>query len=173
MFLDLLQIMVPENYLEFINSLTLLVKSNVIPMTRINDAVRRILRVKFVMGLFEDPLADPSLAKHLGSQEHRELAREAVRKSLVLLKNGKGPNSLLLPLPKKSPKILVAGSHADNLGFQCGGWTIEWQGVHGNDLTEGKLGVCLRFRDAMITKRNTNLLRFQNMHTYIYVGLTM
>ncbi|XP_042043493.1 beta-glucosidase BoGH3B-like [Salvia splendens] len=130
-------IMVPENFQEFINSLTSLVKSNAIPMTRIDDAVRRILRVKFVMGLFEDPLAEPSLAKHLGSQEHRELARDAVRKTLVLLKNGKGPHSPLLPLPKKAPKILVAGSHADNLGFQCGGWTIEWQGVHGNDLTDG------------------------------------
>lgn len=64
-------------------------------------------------------------------QEHRELAREAVRKSLVLLKNGKSTYEPLLPLPKKAPKILVAGSHADNLGYQCGGWTIEWQGASG------------------------------------------
>ena len=70
-------------------------------------------------------------------QEHRELAREAVRKSLVLLKNGKSTSQPLLPLPKKAPKILVAGTHADNLGYQCGGWTIEWQGVAGNDLTVG------------------------------------
>ena len=71
-------------------------------------------------------------------QEHRELAREAVRKSLVLLKNGKYPAAKpLLPLPKKAPKILVAGSHADNLGYQCGGWTITWQGLGGNDLTTG------------------------------------
>lgn len=65
-------------------------------------------------------------------QEHRELAREAVRKSLVLLKNGKSSNEPLLPLPKKADKILVAGSHADNIGYQCGGWTIEWQGGSGN-----------------------------------------
>ncbi|XP_057808221.1 uncharacterized protein LOC131022745 isoform X1 [Salvia miltiorrhiza] len=130
-------VMVPENFQEFINTLTSLVKSNVIPMSRIDDAVRRILRVKFVMGLFENPLADLSLSSHLGSQEHRELAREAVRKSLVLLKNGDNPRNRLLPLPKKAPKILVAGTHADNLGYQCGGWTIEWQGVHGNDLTAG------------------------------------
>ncbi|KAH6789727.1 Glycosyl hydrolase family protein [Perilla frutescens var. frutescens] len=130
-------IMVPENFQEFINSLTLLVKNKVIPMSRIDDAVRRILRVKFVMGLFENPLSDLSLANQLGSQEHRELAREAVRKSLVLLKNGKMAKYPLLPLPKKAPKILVAGTHADNLGYQCGGWTIEWQGVQGNDVTAG------------------------------------
>lgn len=130
-------IMLPEDFTAFIDDLTLQVKNNIIPMSRIDDAVRRVLRVKFVMGLFEDPLADPSLANQLGSQEHRELAREAVRKSLVLLKNGKSAKNPLLPLPKKAPKILVAGTHADNLGYQCGGWTIEWQGVHGNDLTVG------------------------------------
>ncbi|XP_018857833.2 beta-glucosidase BoGH3B-like [Juglans regia] len=131
-------VMVPYNYPEFINELSNLVKKNVIPMSRIDDAVKRILRVKFSMGLFETPLADNSLANEVGSKEHRELAREAVRKSLVLLQNGKsaaaGP---LLPLPKKVPKILVAGSHADNLGYQCGGWTIEWQGIGGNNLTAG------------------------------------
>lgn len=62
-----------------------------------------------------------------------------MRKSLVLLKNGKSANNTLLPLSKKAPKILVAGSHADNLGYQCGGWTIEWQGVEGNDLTSGAI----------------------------------
>ena len=71
-------------------------------------------------------------------QEHRELAREAVRKSLVLLKNGKSSKKPLLPLPKKSGKILVAGSHADNLGYQCGGWTITWQGLSASNLTSGK-----------------------------------
>ncbi|KAH7653184.1 beta-glucosidase protein [Dioscorea alata] len=125
-------IMVPDNYVEFINDLTLLVNKKVIPMSRINDAVRRILRVKFIMGLFEKPLADLSLADQLGKKEHRELAQEAVRKSLVLLKNGKSKNNPLLPLSKKVPKILVAGIHANNLGYQCGGWTIEWQGASGN-----------------------------------------
>ncbi|KAJ0013580.1 hypothetical protein Pint_20089 [Pistacia integerrima] len=130
-------IMVPENYTEFIDGLTSLVKKNVIPMTRIDDAVKRILRVKFVMGLFENPLADESFVDQLGSQEHRELAREAVRKSLVLLKNGESADQPLLPLPKKASKILVAGTHADNLGYQCGGWTIEWQGLSGNNMTSG------------------------------------
>ncbi|XP_020528076.1 uncharacterized protein LOC18421559 isoform X3 [Amborella trichopoda] len=125
-------IMVPYNFTEFINDLTEQVNSKSIPMSRIDDAVRRILRVKFQMGLFENPLADLSLADQLGSQEHRELAREAVRKSLVLLKNGKEGDKPLLPLDKKAPKILVAGTHADNLGYQCGGWTIQWQGQSGN-----------------------------------------
>ncbi|XP_073270072.1 uncharacterized protein [Primulina huaijiensis] len=125
-------VMVPTEFIEFIDDLTLLVKKNVIPMSRIDDAVRRILRIKFVMGLFENPMADLSLAHHLGSQEHRELAREAVRKSLVLLKNGKSADEPLLPLPKRSEKILVAGTHADDIGNQCGGWTIEWGGQTGN-----------------------------------------
>ncbi|CAN6587055.1 unnamed protein product [Malus baccata var. baccata] len=114
-----------------------MVKNGIIPVSRIDDAVKRILRVKFVMGLFEEPLADLSFINQLGSQEHRELAREAVRRSLVLLKNGESADKPLLPLPKKASKILVAGSHADNLGYQCGGWTMEWQGVSGNNFTEG------------------------------------
>ncbi|XP_071707066.1 uncharacterized protein [Rutidosis leptorrhynchoides] len=127
--------MVPYNYTEFIDGLTYLVKNNFVSMSRVDDAVKRILRVKFTMGLFERPLADYSMVKYLGSQEHRDLAREAVRKTLVLLKNGKS-TAPLLPLPKKASKILVAGSHADNLGYQCGGWTLEWQGLSGN-ITDG------------------------------------
>ncbi|KAG5239270.1 beta-glucosidase BoGH3B [Salix suchowensis] len=68
---------------------------------------------------------------------HRDLAREAVRKSLVLLKNGGNADAPVLPLPKKVSKILVAGSHANNLGYQCGGWTATWQGVDGNNYTAG------------------------------------
>lgn len=130
-------VMIPNNYTEFIDDLTFQVKNKIIPMSRIDDAVKRILRVKFQMGLFENPLADTSLIDQLGSKEHRELAREAVRKSLVLLKNGAAADQPVIPLPKKVSKILVAGSHADNLGYQCGGWTIQWQGLSGNNLTEG------------------------------------
>ncbi|XP_059659713.1 uncharacterized protein LOC132306364 [Cornus florida] len=130
-------IMVPYDHTEFIDTLTSLVKSNAIPMSRIDDAVRRILRVKFSMGLFENPLADLSLVDQLGSQAHRDLAREAMRKSLVLLKNGKNADNPLLPLPKNTSRILVAGSHANNLGYQCGGWTVAWQGVSGNNHTSG------------------------------------
>jgi beta-glucosidase len=129
-------VMVPFNFTEFVNDLTTLVKNNSIPVTRIDDAVRRILLVKFTMGLFENPLADYSFSSELGSQAHRDLAREAVRKSLVLLKNGNKTNPML-PLPRKTSKILVAGTHADNLGYQCGGWTITWQGFSGNKNTRG------------------------------------
>nr|XP_043631445.1 beta-glucosidase BoGH3B-like [Erigeron canadensis] len=129
--------MIGFNYEEFIGRLTYLVKKQFIPMSRIDDAVKRILRVKFTMGLFENPFGDYSMTKYLGSQEHRDLAREAVRKTLVLLKNGKSIKKPLLPLPKKASKILVAGSHANNLGYQCGGWTSQWQGVSGNNVTAG------------------------------------
>lgn len=159
-----LQIMVPYNYTEFIDTLTGLVKNKFIPMSRIDDAVRRILRVKFQLGLFETPFSDESFIDQLGHQvidqhvlltiktsfqvyqdlpvwfllqAHRDLAREAVRKSLVLLKNGENADEPMLPLPKKSSKILIAGSHADDLGNQCGGWTINWQGGSGNNLTSG------------------------------------
>ncbi|XP_075643881.1 uncharacterized protein LOC142615077 [Castanea sativa] len=131
-------VMGPYNVTEFVDDLTNMINKNVIPLSRVDDAVRRILRVKFSMGLFENPLADNSLADMLGAKEHREIAREAVRKSLVLLKNGKSAYiGSILPLPKKVPKILVAGTNADNLGYQCGGWTIEWQGLSGNNLTSG------------------------------------
>ncbi|XP_031121479.1 uncharacterized protein LOC116024668 [Ipomoea triloba] len=130
-------VMVPYNYTEFMDTLGYLVKNKFIPMSRIDDAVKRILRVKFTMGLFENPLADHSLVHHVGSQAHRELGREAVRKSLVLLKNGQNGDEPLLPLPKKAAKVLVAGTHAHNIGNQCGGWTITWEGYSGNNMTIG------------------------------------
>ncbi|CAN1251672.1 Beta-glucosidase BoGH3B [Linum perenne] len=130
-------VMVAYNYTEFIDILTYQVKKNIIPITRINDAVQRILRVKFIMGLFEKPIADYSMANEIGKQAHRELAREAVRKSLVLLKNGDNKTGPMLPLPKHASRILVAGTHANNLGYQCGGWTISHQGLNGNNYTTG------------------------------------
>ncbi|KAK3408348.1 hypothetical protein EUGRSUZ_J00604 [Eucalyptus grandis] len=130
-------VMVPYNYTVFIDALTRLVNANVIPVSRIDDAVQRILRVKFMMGLFENPLGDRTYLSQLGSQEHRNLAREAVRKSLVLLKNGQNAEPPVLPLAKNASKILVAGTHANNLGYQCGGWTITWQGQSGNNITSG------------------------------------
>ncbi|CAN6303546.1 unnamed protein product [Urochloa humidicola] len=129
-------VMIPYDYPEFVADVVKQVKQGQIKLDRVNDAVSRILRVKFTMGLFEDPLPDPRLTKELGAQEHRSIAREAVRKSLVLLKNGKkGDKAPMLPLAKKAKKILVAGSHAHDLGNQCGGWTIKWQGEAGNNLT--------------------------------------
>ncbi|TYH36808.1 hypothetical protein ES332_D13G291100v1 [Gossypium tomentosum] len=124
-------VMVPLRYKQFMDDLTFLVESGEVLMSRIDDAVERILRVKIVAGLFEYPFSDRSLLDIVGCKLHRELAREAVRKSLVLLKNGKNPENPFLPLDRTAKRILVAGSHADNLGYQCGGWTSTWFGGSG------------------------------------------
>jgi len=124
--------MTPFDYINFYNTLKNLVNQGDISDDRIDDAVRRILTAKFKMGLFERPYADRSLLDSIGTEAHREVAREAVRKSLVLLKKKDG----ILPLSKENINILLAGKHADNLGYQCGGWTITWQG-YGGDITIG------------------------------------
>jgi beta-glucosidase len=127
--------MVPERYEEFIANLKEAAQDGTVPMARIDDAVRRILRVKFAMGLMDKNhslLADRSLWKQFGSAEHRAVARDAVRQSLVLLKNEHGT----LPLSKTAKRIHVGGKSADDLGNQCGGWTITWQGRSG-DVTPG------------------------------------
>jgi beta-glucosidase len=115
----------------FIAELKKLVQSGEVPMSRINDAVRRILRVKVQMGLFERTMTDRSLTATVGSAEHRTVARECVRQSLVLLKN----SDSTLPLKKNLTRIHVAGKNANDLGNQCGGWTISWQGSSGNTTT--------------------------------------
>ncbi|GJQ64762.1 MAG: hypothetical protein SCALA702_38150 [Melioribacteraceae bacterium] len=125
-------VMVPNNYADFFNNLKSLVNNGEVTADRIDDAVRRILAIKFEMGLFEHPYAIRSLLATVGSEEHRAVAREAVRKSAVMLKKSDD----VLPIPKSGVKILVAGEHADNIGLQCGGWTIQWQGASG-DITEG------------------------------------
>ncbi|MCS5489469.1 glycoside hydrolase family 3 protein [Algoriphagus limi] len=99
------------------------VLEGVISEDRINDAVRRILRQKFRFGLFDNPFPDKSLIGKIGIPEHRAVARQAVRESLVLLKN----ENQVLPL-KKNSKIAVVGPFANNSGLQSGGWTINWQG---------------------------------------------
>jgi beta-glucosidase len=98
-----------------------------ISMDRVNDATRRILRKKFEKGLFEQPFADRSLLSQVGSAEHRALAREAVQKSQVVLKNEGG----ILPIRRDVSKLFVAGKSAHNIGLQSGGWTIQWQGGDG------------------------------------------
>lgn len=100
------------------------VENGQVSEVRIDDAVRRILRQKYSLGLFENPFPDATLIPKIGSDEHREVARQAVRESLVLLKNKKKT----LPLDKNLGKIVVVGEHADNAGLQSGGWTINWQG---------------------------------------------
>ena len=121
-------VMLPVRYKEFRKDMLSLVSEGKISIKRIDDAVRRILRIKFMLGIFERPYSDKSIISQVGSKEHREVARQCVRESLVLLKRKDG----VLPLPKENARILVAGDHADNLGYQCGGWTITWQGGSGN-----------------------------------------
>lgn len=118
--------MVVEDYEAFINNTVKQVNDGIIPMSRIDDAVRRILRVKIRSGLFDK--GRPSSRPHagdkglMGNEAHREVARQAVRESLVLLKN----NDNLLPL-NPTGHILIAGDGADNMAKQSGGWTISWQ----------------------------------------------
>ena len=120
----------PNNYAEFITKLGELVAEKRVPMTRIDDAVRRILRTKLRIGAFEAKKTDAALTTAVGSQAHRDVARECVRQSLVLLKNEQA-----LPLSKSLKRINVIGSAADDLGIQCGGWTISWQGETGKVTT--------------------------------------
>ena len=122
-----------NNYLQFIAGLKDLVATKKVSAARIDDAVRRILLVKFQMGSFENPYTDPALTAKIGSPEHRQVARECVRESLVLLKN----SNHVLPLKKNLKRILVVGKAADDLGIQCGGWTIDWQGKTGDVTTGG------------------------------------
>jgi beta-glucosidase len=128
--------MVSRKYRELYSLLLELVRENRVPLSRIDDAVTRILRVKFAMGLMEpgrSNLADRKLHQSFGSAAHRQVARECVRASLVLLKN----RNRVLPLAKTVKRIHVAGSSADDIGNQCGGWTISWQGKSGPNTTGG------------------------------------
>ncbi len=103
------------------------VLSGVIPQGRIDDAVRRILRQKFRIGLFDNPFPDVTLIPKIGMQAHRSVARQAVRESLVLMKN----ENNVLPL-KKDAKIVLVGEFGNNSGLQSGGWTVNWQGMTEN-----------------------------------------
>ncbi|MFA5239517.1 MAG: glycoside hydrolase family 3 N-terminal domain-containing protein [Phycisphaerae bacterium] len=123
--------MAPSSWSSFISNLKTLVNGSQVSMSRIDDAVRRILRIKFRAGLFENPYTDRSLLSSFGSAAHRAVAREAVRKSLVLLKN-----EGVLPIAKNAD-VFVAGSSADSLIRQCGGWTIGWQGMTSESDTTG------------------------------------
>ena len=113
-----------ENFLKLFKES---VEEGSIPIERVDDAVKRILLIKKQFGLFERPFSDQNLLTHIGSKDHREIAREAVKKSMVLLKN----KNNILPLPKSGKTIIVAGKGANNIGMQSGGWTISWQGEMG------------------------------------------
>jgi beta-glucosidase len=128
-------VMIPDDYENYTRLLAELVGEGRVQMSRIDDAVTRILRVKFAMGLMEPNLsllADPSLQKQFGSPEHRGVARQCVRESLVLLKNERSA----LPLAPGT-RIHVSGKNADDIGNQCGGWTVTWQGRSGPVTTGG------------------------------------
>jgi beta-glucosidase len=140
-------VMVPDRYREFIAQLTANVTDGRVPMSRIDDAVTRILRVKLAMGLMEpsyDPRADRALEQAFGSAAHRAVARQAVRESMVLLKNERGA----LPLSKSVRHIHVAGKNADDIGNQSGGWTIDWQGKSGS-VTSGGTTILAAIRQAV------------------------
>jgi beta-glucosidase len=122
--------MVPDNYSAFLNAMKKAVQDGDIPQERVDDAVTRILRVKFLLGLFDHPYADPAFQTTVRSQAHLDLAGKAVQESLVLLKD----DNNALPLDKNTPVILVAGIGADNTGLQSGGWTLGWQGTNENDV---------------------------------------
>ncbi|MGW4063306.1 glycoside hydrolase family 3 protein [Amycolatopsis sp. NPDC004747] len=125
-------VMVPNDYLKFISTLKAEVGNGHVPMSRIDDANRRILTKKFELGLFEHPYTDRSLQQDFGSAAHHAVARQAVRESQVLLKN-----EGVLPLAKDNNKIFVAGKNANNLGNQAGGWTLTWQGQSGERVIPG------------------------------------
>jgi len=124
-------VMVPNAYRDFIARLKALVAAGRVPMARIDDSVRRILKQKVRFKMWEKPFTDRALTVAIGSQAHRDVARDAVRKSLVVLKNDKQT----LPLKKES-RVHLCGLRADNMGIQCGGWSVGWRGRRG-DITPG------------------------------------
>lgn len=147
--------MAPDTWKPLYHSLVAQVKDGTVPMSRLNDAVSNILRVKIRAGLFEAgrPSSRPYSGKFelLGKAEHRALAREAVRKSLVLIKNDRQ----LLPL-KADSNILVAGDGADDIGRQSGGWTLTWQGTGmGNDKFPGATSIWKGINDAVVAAGGT------------------
>jgi beta-glucosidase len=139
--------MVTGQYRTYIKDLEELVQEGKVPMSRIDDAVTRILRVKFALGMMDkkrSQLADRKLQQTFGSPQHREVARQAVRESLVLLKN----DNKTLPISKKVARIHVSGKNADDIGNQCGGWTIDWQGKSG-EVTPGGTTILAAIKKAV------------------------
>jgi len=119
-------LMISLDFKGLLNQMRRAVEKEDIPPARVDDAVRRILHVKFALGLFDRPFGDPGLQEAIGSDAHRQLAREAVRESLVLLKN----EAETLPISRDLGLLYVAGAKADSTGSQSGGWTVTWQGTN-------------------------------------------
>ena len=124
-------VMVPTDYVRFVTTVKSAVQAGTIKQERIDDAVRRILRVKIEMGLFEKPMPAAGKESDLGTDAHRAIARTAVAESAVLLKT----SGNVLPIAADR-KVLLAGQGADDIGIQSGGWTITWQGAEG-EITAG------------------------------------
>ena len=145
-------VMVPTDYIRFITTMTSLVQAGTISQARIDDAVTRILRVKFEMGLFENPMPAAGKVSEEGSAADRAIASQAVSESATLLKTSSGT----LPIATAGTKVLLAGEGADDIGIQCGGWTITWQGSTGDTTTGTTL------KDALAAKLGDNLTYDQN-----------
>jgi beta-glucosidase len=129
-------VMLTDKYATFCQLLQELVQEGQVPTARLDDAVTRILRVKYAAGLMDptrSSFANRGLQQSFGSAGHRAVARQAVRETLVLLKN----ENRTLPLKKSAKRIHLAGKGANDLGMQCGGWTTDWQGKMGNHIPGG------------------------------------
>lgn len=120
-------VMLPDGYGKAFDAMRELVAGGSIAAARLDEAVLRILTAKFELGLFERPFADRSLLPLVGSIAHRAVARRAVAESLVVLKN----EGDILPIRSSVRAILVVGARSKDVGAQCGGWTLTWQGLRG------------------------------------------
>jgi beta-glucosidase len=148
--------MVPSRYGQFIDALTTAVETGDVPIERIDDAVRRILTVKFELGLFERPFTDDTHLDIIGSDAHRALAQQAVGESLVLLHH----DGETLPVSPETPVIFVAGEAANDIGIQAGGWSIQWQGRAGN-ITPGTT-ILDAIQSVVSANTQVNFNRFGN-----------
>lgn len=154
--------MEPTDWLTAIDLLHNAVMDSRISIDRINDAVKRILMVKYESGLMENPLKQLSPEDYLYNQEHQDLAREAVRKSLVLLKN----DDDALPLDKNET-VYVTGPAANHVGYMSGGWTTYWQGN-----TASNIGVGIGIRDAFSHVLGTTLVNSMSAASTVVIVLT-
>ena len=146
------------------------VDTDFVSIARINDAVKRILRQKFRLGLFTNPLQDSTLISKIGNKEHRDIAKQAVRESLVLLKN----KNTILPISKKISKIVVVGEHANSSGLQSGGWTLSWQGTAKNykGATTILEGIQMKSNGKVVYDKDASAKHFDADIAIVVVGET-
>lgn len=145
-------LMEPDNWKGAYEALLKDVNDGSVSMERLDDAVRRNLRVKFALGLFEEEIGADAVSADIdafGSDEHRAVAREAVRKSMVLLKNNMVGDETAINALSHSDVITVAGQKAFDTGSQCGGWTITWQGMAGNKSVAGATPIIQGFANVL------------------------